>query len=362
MGARRIGGPRDENDAATHVDGIEVVSAPIPEHTEEDDVPTDVRLEVPEFGDVEHTDEDKTPPPRRIVETRREATPPAAPPRVAPPPPRPRPSAASTTGARKASLPPATRPDIPRPAAKSSSGHGVKIGAVAVVITMVVLAGALVVGSRSVEQAPVRGGSSTQANNAQGTLSRIFASLSSGGDKPKTAGVAEAAKAKKAGELRKHAHAPIERKRNARWPLLGFRNPGEQQRYGFERVGPHKFKRPYETSDNPPKDQQPAPMLMVFTKPPGVAVEVDGTLVGVSPVLRAIDPDKKQLVVRLSGGAYKTQTFTVQKNEEGNFQLGATMEEQLPAWVLSNRLRPPPKPPGMSRPIRRPLEKEAKKQ
>jgi hypothetical protein len=359
MGARRIGGPRDKDDAATHVDSIEVVSSPIPEHSEDDDVPTDVRNELPDFGgDVEHTDEDKTPPPRRIVETRREASPP--PPPSAAPAPRVRPPASKTP------LPPATRPDIPRsrPAAKSGSGLAVKIGAVAVVVTMVVLASALVISSRTIEPAPVRPGSHTaQPESEQGTLSRFLAAFSSGGDAPKTvAPVTHAAKGQKAGEPRTRPHAPIERQRHPRWPLIGFRNPGEKPRYGFERMGPTKFKRPYETSDNPPKDQQPAPMLMVFTKPPGVAVEVDGTLVGASPVLRAVDPDKKQLVVRLYGGAYKPQTITVQKNEEGNFQVGATMEEQLPAWVLSNRSRPPPKPPAASRPVKRPPQKEAKKQ
>lgn len=103
--------------------------------------------------------------------------------------------------------------------------------------------------------------------------------------------------------------------------LFNKRQPIAPLRYGFEAVERPK-KRDYETETAP----KSPPLLMIFTEPRGVAVDVDGTLMGVTPFIRAVADDKKAFQLRLWGGAYKDQNITVKKDEDGNFKVGVTME------------------------------------
>ncbi|MCK6552200.1 hypothetical protein L6R52_40595, partial [Myxococcota bacterium] len=133
---------------------------------------------------------------------------------------------------------------------------------------------------------------------------------------------------------------PPVRRRGGPRMAFGFREPGadEQIRYGFEEPERPK-KREYDTGDAPPPEFRP--MLMVFTEPAGVAVDVDGVLVGVTPVLRPIAPNKQLVDVRLWGGAYKDQRFTLKKGADGNFQLGVTMELKPVEPPREAKPRPP---------------------
>lgn len=113
---------------------------------------------------------------------------------------------------------------------------------------------------------------------------------------------------------------------------LAFRDPATQDRFGFE-VPERPKKRDYETEATP---ATPA-MFMIMTQPPGVAVEIDGNLVGVTPFIRPAPADKDFFEVRLSGGAYEEQRLTVRRAEDGNYRLGAKM-------VVKPRDLPPPRP------------------
>lgn len=151
---------------------------------------------------------------------------------------------------------------------------------------------------------------------------------------------------------------PRVRRRGGSRLAFGFREPGadEQLAYGFE-VPERPKKREYDTGDAPPPEL--LSMLLVFSEPAGVAVDVDGTLVGVTPVLRPVAPDKQLVDVRLWGGAYKDQRFTLKKGADGNFQLGVTME--LKAVDRSTEAKPRPAGQASAGPVRKEDEEGAPK-
>lgn len=82
---------------------------------------------------------------------------------------------------------------------------------------------------------------------------------------------------------------------------------------------------------NQPKydDYDPAlftTLLMVFTKPPNMTVEVDGVVAGASPLVRVLPPETATVRVKVSAPGFKTREETVRKDKDGAFRLGLVME------------------------------------
>jgi hypothetical protein len=67
-------------------------------------------------------------------------------------------------------------------------------------------------------------------------------------------------------------------------------------------------------------------MLMVFSKPAGMSVDVDGKLLGMTPLIRPLPKDTKRVKVRLYGAGFREWEQTVSANELEQFKVGVTME------------------------------------
>jgi hypothetical protein len=95
-------------------------------------------------------------------------------------------------------------------------------------------------------------------------------------------------------------------------------------RYGFERT--QQPKRAYDNYDATWEKGNGIPMLMVFSEPRGMSVDVDGRIAGVTPLLRALPKDTKRVKVRLYGAGFKEVEQTVTPNQIEQFRVGVTMQ------------------------------------
>jgi hypothetical protein len=125
------------------------------------------------------------------------------------------------------------------------------------------------------------------------------------------------------GKARVSKPAP-KRRRHARMAKRARPAPAEDERYGFERT--EQPKRHYDNFDASKEQGNGIPMLMVFTKPPGMAVDVDGTLAGITPMIRPLPKDTKRVKVRLHAAGFREWEQTVSPNEMDQFKVGVTME------------------------------------
>jgi len=67
------------------------------------------------------------------------------------------------------------------------------------------------------------------------------------------------------------------------------------------------------------------PMLLVFTYPPGVTVEMDGKVVGATPVIRMLPEDTKGVTVKLSAIGFKSHVETLSGNKDRQYRVGVAM-------------------------------------
>jgi hypothetical protein len=98
----------------------------------------------------------------------------------------------------------------------------------------------------------------------------------------------------------------------------------DEERYGFERTD--QPDRHYDNFDAGKEQGNGVPMLMAFSKPAGMAVDVDGTLVGMTPLIRPLPKDTKRVKVRLYGAGFKDWEQTVSANQIEQFKVGVTMQ------------------------------------
>ncbi len=97
-----------------------------------------------------------------------------------------------------------------------------------------------------------------------------------------------------------------------------------EKRYGFERV--EQVKRHYDNFDSTLEQGSGVPMLMVFSQPSGMSVDVEGKLMGMTPLIRAMPKDTKRVKVRLYGAGFKEWEQTVSANQIEQFRVGVTMQ------------------------------------
>ncbi len=78
------------------------------------------------------------------------------------------------------------------------------------------------------------------------------------------------------------------------------------------------------------KDEQTpgVPMLMIFTHPPGMTIEVAGKLFGRTPLIRPLYGDVPSLDVKLTGLGFKEKRFTLRPDKERNLRFNGVMEPQ----------------------------------
>lgn len=67
-------------------------------------------------------------------------------------------------------------------------------------------------------------------------------------------------------------------------------------------------------------------MLSVVTRPPGMRVEANGILLGVSPLIRRMPSDTTKVRVKLSKDGFMTVNQTVAPNDDGEFHLSVKMK------------------------------------
>ncbi len=74
------------------------------------------------------------------------------------------------------------------------------------------------------------------------------------------------------------------------------------------------------------KDDGPGvPLLMIFTQPPGMTIEVSGKLYGRTPMLRPLYTPVSGLDIRLTGAGFKPQRQTVRAAKDGSIRLNVVM-------------------------------------
>lgn len=67
------------------------------------------------------------------------------------------------------------------------------------------------------------------------------------------------------------------------------------------------------------------PMLMIFTQPPGMTIEVAGQLYGRTPLLKPLYTPVSSLDIRLTGAGFQDQRQTVRAAKDGSIRLNAIM-------------------------------------
>ncbi len=67
-------------------------------------------------------------------------------------------------------------------------------------------------------------------------------------------------------------------------------------------------------------------MLSVVTRPPGMRVEANGILLGVSPVIRRMPADTTSVRLKLSKDGFMPITQTVKPNDDGEFHFSVKMK------------------------------------
>lgn len=103
--------------------------------------------------------------------------------------------------------------------------------------------------------------------------------------------------------------------------LADLRAPDAKPRFGFE-PSEKRAKRSY---DNEVQESS-VPMLMIFSQPPGMAVKVDGRLLGTTPLIRVLGKAPPRVEVELEGPGFRKKAETVRPSQDGNFELGVIME------------------------------------
>lgn len=122
--------------------------------------------------------------------------------------------------------------------------------------------------------------------------------------------------------------APVKRRRAGRARVRrGLTDQTQKDlRYGFEPTERKAERRLYDNFDSSKPMSTGIPMLMVFTRPRGMNVEVDGQLIGMSPLIRPLPQGTQRVQVRVSGAGFKPWQKTVSSNEIQQFKVGVTME------------------------------------
>lgn len=85
---------------------------------------------------------------------------------------------------------------------------------------------------------------------------------------------------------------------------------------------PVDYHRKYLENDTSPT----VPMLMIFTHPPGMTIEVSGKLYGRTPLIKAMYGEVPRLDVTLSGAGFKTKKMTLSADKEGNLRFNGVMQ------------------------------------
>jgi hypothetical protein len=100
--------------------------------------------------------------------------------------------------------------------------------------------------------------------------------------------------------------------------------PKAEPRFGFERVQPPQ--REYDNYDSTKERGTGVPMLMVFSEPRGMSVDVDGRPMGLTPLLRPLPKETKRVKVRVYAAGFKDWEQTVTPNGLEQFRVGVTMQ------------------------------------
>ncbi|MCA9046120.1 MAG: PEGA domain-containing protein, partial [Planctomycetaceae bacterium] len=132
--------------------------------------------------------------------------------------------------------------------------------------------------------------------------------------------VARATRTKKKGAsiARRQGGAPVWTKDR----VSALAAPGaELPALGGEKKAPDDFRRSYLEDESAPAQ----PMLMIFTVPPGMTIEVDGRPYGRTPMVRALYGNVERLDVRLSGAGYQTQEVSLRPEKDGFLRFNGVM-------------------------------------
>ena len=100
--------------------------------------------------------------------------------------------------------------------------------------------------------------------------------------------------------------------------------PKSDHPYGLE--GTVQPKREYDNYDASKPKGTGYPTLMVTTRPTGVLVELDGMIVGLTPLVRVLPQGTTRAQVKLSGAGLKDWSGVATPNDLDQFQIGITME------------------------------------
>lgn len=82
------------------------------------------------------------------------------------------------------------------------------------------------------------------------------------------------------------------------------------------------YGRPYLEDEGAPP--QP-PMLMIFTAPPGMTIELEGKLYGRTPLVRPVYGAVDKLRVRLRGAGYEPKSVVIEPGKDGQFRFNGVM-------------------------------------
>lgn len=214
------------------------------------------------------------------------------------------------------------------PEPKRKGSHALIFGVLAILLTVVMVAFAVAPDGRSAEEiqhARRAGLQEPQRARSRGVLERLGLGESD-------SEVAEARRQAAAARARRSVIAsnPAPKKTRRANLDLGKRAKAnlapEDVRYGFEPTERKAERRLYDNFDSSKQMSTGIPMLMVFTKPRGMNVEVDGQLLGMSPLIRPLPKDTRRVKVRLSGAGFKAWEKSISANELEQFKVGVTME------------------------------------
>lgn len=206
-------------------------------------------------------------------------------------------------------------------AAKPSGSGNLLFGIVGVLLIVVMVAFAVAPDGKSDRE--LRAQQAAEHRRAYENLLRDRATITVGGGDSEGGGPEVAAQPEWKPRERPPAIVPVLKRRGHE--VVAAVDP-KDVRLGIEPAADRGVRREYDNYDSAIDRGNGIPMLMVFSKPPGMSVDVDGKLLGMTPLLRPLAKDTKRVKLRVYGAGYREWSETVSPNEIEQFKVGVTME------------------------------------